>query len=181
MIWAIKWWPNQVFAFLLALTGINIYETLQYLNGQEKIVSTLDNRKLFAFELLHSPYIKTDDQMDTKVRTRAPTIAHELQNLPVRTKFLGGKIVQSESRYPQRKCFNCQTKCRTYCKCSPGVHRYKNCFATHVVIEEMAKSSENEFILMQAHLFFINFFMYFILIFCYSMRQANLQYASSHT
>mmetsp|Transcript_14117 Transcript_14117/g.21448 ORF Transcript_14117/g.21448 Transcript_14117/m.21448 type:complete len:179 (-) Transcript_14117:2424-2960(-) len=36
MSWATKWWPNRVFSFLLAVTEINIYNSMSYFFSETK-------------------------------------------------------------------------------------------------------------------------------------------------
>jgi hypothetical protein len=132
--WATKTWENRVFAFILAVTEVNVFIASNYFfNGKHE--SMLDFRKVFAYNLINNPYYKREMQDEALQLRRSKRNStgeeHELLTLPKKTKFLQGDIVSSVSEYPQSKCMGCGKKVRTYCRCTPGYIRCVLSYAKH--------------------------------------------------
>jgi hypothetical protein len=136
VVWATKWWPRRVFAFILAITEVNVMLASVLFGGYRK-TSMLDFRKRLSYELIYNTY---EPQQDEEQLRRSPrseaTQTHSLRALPRGKKFLGSEMVSSDTPYPQKRCCGCQRKVRTYCKCSPGTIRCDDCFALHVLEAE---------------------------------------------
>jgi Transposase IS4 len=135
--WATKSWIHRVFAFLLAITEVNVFLAWKYFNNDpdKEYEGMLDFRKAFAEKLIYNDYLVKEAQASPESRRRSKrktgTDDHELISLQKKTKFSKTLIVSSVANYPQFKCFGCERKVRTYCCCSPGTHRCIHCFAKH--------------------------------------------------
>jgi hypothetical protein len=133
--WGTKWWPHRVFAFLLAVTEVNIFLASNYFYSKN-YESMIDFRKVFAEKLIHNYYLinqKVSNETDSaKKRRRGSTRpTHALNTLPKNCKFYNSSIVESQSEYPQFKCIGCNRRVRTYCRSSLGQIRCNDCFAQH--------------------------------------------------
>lgn len=130
--WATKRWENRVFAFLLAITEVNVLLSSQYFDGEES-QSQIAFRKKLAWALIYNKYIQQETQDELRrSKRKSINLDHEYLTLPVFSKFSNGKVVRSNMKYPQFKCNSCKKKIRTYCRCSPGVMRCIECYAIHV-------------------------------------------------
>ena len=142
--WGTKSWPNRVFAFLLAITEVNVMLGAVKVN---KIYETqppmLDFRKKLAKELIDNPYLAREVVNQERRNVRRRTGACELLSIPRGKKFEGARLVAAGSAYPQRSCIYCHGKTRTYCRCSPGNIVCKNCFPAHIVeVQNNCSSSD---------------------------------------
>ena len=136
--WATKFWPNRVFAFLLAITEVNVKLAAAHFYG-ETFASMIKFRQQFAKELLDNNYLETEtiNRLHRSPRNEG-VLEHFLMRLPKRTKFEGSMIVPSNGDYNQFHCRGCShRRVRTYCKCSPGIVRCEQCFAMHLLESEM--------------------------------------------
>ena len=61
VVWGTKYWPNHVFAFLLAVTKVNVNLAAQYFGGIKQI-GQIEFRKLLAKTLIFNSYY--DDEID---------------------------------------------------------------------------------------------------------------------
>jgi hypothetical protein len=141
VVWATKWWPNRVFAFLLAITEVNCQLAMKHFYGTE-YKSTLEFRKAFAEALIKNSHLQEEeqdqqDQLRRSPRNVAPS-EHGVFRLPVGKKFFGAHVVDAKSRNPQCRCITCKKKTRTSCRCSLGVYRCVQCILKHV--EEVTAS-----------------------------------------
>ncbi|KAL7571289.1 hypothetical protein ACA910_008942 [Epithemia clementina (nom. ined.)] len=134
--WGTKWWPNRVFAFLLAVTEINVSLAATFFFGQLQL-GQIAFRKKLARALIFNEYFddESDISPDAK-RRRTRDRGHNLSTLPRGRKFSGVRIVKSASDYPQHKCTSCTKRVRTYCSCTPGVYRCGECFGYHLACQE---------------------------------------------
>ena len=132
VVWATKRWPNRVFAFLMSITEVNCYLAESYFTSR-KSNSMLDFRKSLSHQLIENEYFdqEAESQLRRSSRIREG-IGHGLMSLPPYKKFLGGRMVPSDSKYPPKKCNFCRREVRTFCKCTPGVHICSHCFADHI-------------------------------------------------
>ena len=143
MVWATKWWPHRVFAFLLAITEVNVMLASVYFGGYPK-TSMVNFRQQLAQALIGNTYVPLNDGRDPRRSPRnelEPT--HKLCALPRGKKILNGQVVDSNMDYSQRKCSGCKRKVRTYCKCSVGVTRCDECFAGHVFYAESTQNNQD--------------------------------------
>ena len=130
--WATSWWPNRVFAFLLAVTEINTMLVMEMLRGV-KHPPTLEFRRRLSRELIYNPYIDQDEGDLRKSKRSLGEVTHTLLSIPRKKKFRGSQLVPSKCNYPQVTCIGKHRKTRSYCKCSPGVYRCSDCFAEHIL------------------------------------------------
>jgi hypothetical protein len=132
--WATKTWEKRVFAFLLAVTEVNIFLVANHFyDGKHE--SMLDFRLAFAKEMINNKYLQ-QERLENSLQLRRSnrnnnSDEHQLMSLPKKKKFVNGKVVASVSNYPQSACVGCKKKVRTFCRCSPGCYRCATCFAKH--------------------------------------------------
>ena len=132
-VWGTKNWEHRVFAFLLAVTEVNVKLAMEYFYQHDKC-SQLDFRKKLAKALIYNDYLEAESPRKKRRAAMNETMEHSLQTLPVHKKFSGARIVDSISEYPQKICTLCKKRrCRTYCACSPGEHVCKECYGLHMV------------------------------------------------
>lgn len=132
VIWATKTWPNRVFAFLLSITEINVMYAANYFLQRKKEL-TINFRKDFAKALIYNHYVLAEELHLSQISAmRLRNREHCLTTIP-RKKFKNGRLVRSNVQYAQLKCVGCAKRIRTYCLCSPGVYRCRECYAKHVL------------------------------------------------
>ena len=132
-VWGTKDWEHRVFAFILAVTEVNVKLAMEHFYHHDKM-SQLDFRKQLAKALIYNDYMEADSPKKKRKAATSDTQEHSLQQLPIHTKFLGARIVSATSEYLQKKCTICKKRrCRTYCACSPGEHVCKFCYGAHMV------------------------------------------------
>ena len=135
VMWATKFWPNRVFAFLLGVTEVNVNLAATYFCGQEP-TGQIEFRKLLAKTLIYNTSCDEDDDKTPDKKRKHRESGHCLVTLPKNKTFLGPRIVSANSEYPQHKCVSCSKRVRTYCLCSPGVYRCAECFGYHLACAE---------------------------------------------
>jgi hypothetical protein len=133
-IWATKHWTKRVFAFLLAITEVNVMLAMKFFYKKAK-TNMIEFRKEFAEMMIYNKYLLEERlAMNSPVR-RSKRLCietdHDLLTLPKKTKFYKTTIVESKTEYAQNQCSGCKKKTRTYCRCSPGLYRCKTCYAKH--------------------------------------------------
>jgi hypothetical protein len=129
--WATKKWEFRVFAFLLAVTEVNVMLASTYFYNREE-TSFLEFRKDFAKSMIHNDHLnKVSSNTRSSDRKRTATKDHALIRLPKKMKFSGTALVSANMDYCQWKCSGCKNKVRTYCQCTPGIIRCAECYATH--------------------------------------------------
>ena len=136
--WKTNRWENRVFAFLLAITEVNIYLYLRWKiwrNVDEENVPTLHQfRKRLAFALIDNQYIIVEKAEAAVTRSTKPS-DHKLRRCPnfAKTYMDGRWILSAKSMYQQYRCRGrgCKKMVRTYCECSPGVWMCNDCYSNH--------------------------------------------------
>jgi Transposase IS4 len=116
--WATKRWPNRVFAFVLAVTEVNVFLASNYFfKGNHDAM--LDFRKKFANAMIDNVYYKQEKAAEVastptspkKRKRKSPRrLFHEYKTLPKNTKFFYGEFAESTMKYPQFKCVGCFRK-----------------------------------------------------------------------
>ena len=106
-IWATKWWPNRVFAFLLAVTEVNAsLGMVEFCDNAP--TSQIEFRKKLADVLINNEYFnEEDDTTPVKKAKKQRTSVHSYCTLPKGKKFQEGRMVEAKSAYPQHKCTTC--------------------------------------------------------------------------
>ena len=140
-IWATKWWPNRVFAFLLAVTEVNVsLGMVEFCDNAP--TSQIEFRKKLADVLINNEYFnEEDDTTPVKKAKKQRTSVHSYCTLPKGKKFQEGQMVEAKSAYPQHKCTTCTRRTRGYCKCSPGIYCCNKYYALHLIGVENNLSS----------------------------------------
>ena len=122
------------------MSTVNAQRGYEELGGNEK-VRTLEFRRRLARLLIDNRFIpRTSDgrgSHDRKVKKRK-TSGCNLVSLPKNTCFSGTNIVKCKGAYNQFRCVCRKERVRTYCQCSPGFIRCKECFITHCLEVENA-------------------------------------------
>jgi len=134
--WATSRWECRVFAFLLAVTEVNIFLADKFFFGALHSCM-IAFRKLFAYALITNKYVEdASSESSCPSRHTRRQSYHHLSTIPPFKKFRSdGKLVDTDCQYNQRQCQGCKKRVRTYCNCSPGIHRCPDCFSNHCVEE----------------------------------------------
>ena len=144
--WSTCHWPNRVFAFLLAITEVNMFKAMTYfiwtplgMLDTPKDLHTF--RKYLAFELINNPYIEESIDVAGEGETRRKSRRlvskkdHCLETAPFFAEnFVAGKLkCTSPSQYAKHRCKTrgCKKRVRTYCSCSVGAWMCNGCFGDH--------------------------------------------------
>ena len=132
-IWATKWWPNRVFAFLVAVTEVNVsLGMVEFCDHAQ--TSQIEFRKKLEEALIYNEYYnEIEDKTPEKKAKKQRTSPHCYCTLPRGKKFHNGRMVNTKSNYPQHKCTSCTHRTRGYCKCSPGLYQCNECYAIHLI------------------------------------------------
>ena len=67
VVWGTKWWPNCVFAFLLAVTEVNVNLAMTYFLGQE-VTGQIAFRSKLAHTLIHNRHYNEEEDMSPETR-----------------------------------------------------------------------------------------------------------------
>ncbi len=137
--WITKRWPVRVFAFLLAITEVNLFLVMKFFvwtKGNVKNQTYLDFRRKLAWELIDNAILK---QKEAAVEERRMMLRnnHKHLNAPTHARcFKNGKWDRTNKQpYQQYKCrtVSCREKIRTYCSCNIGEWMCKDCYGQHMV------------------------------------------------
>ena len=80
--WSTHWWPNRVFAFLIAISEVNTLKAWTNIY-QNPDMETLDFRKQLADELINNPFLAEETAAEARgTRKSARNSGHELLSLP---------------------------------------------------------------------------------------------------
>ena len=132
--WETIAWENRVFAFFMATSAANAQYAHQYF-GQNKKESVLVFCQKMAYDLIYNKWVPSEhqDHQGKEIRMWKQKKTHhcELLTLPLFKTFSGAEIVSCNGKYNRKRCFCGKIRTRTYCKCTPGVHRCPECYASH--------------------------------------------------
>ena len=135
--WITHRWINRVFAFLFAVTEVNIFLVYGFFiwDAQSKL-TLLEFRKSFAWALIYNNYIH-EEAINRRESKRKKTMHHKLKVAPTWCKsFINGKWKKdAKKKYQQYVCrtIGCKKQIRTYCLCSVGHWICQDCFVQHCV------------------------------------------------
>ena len=104
VIWATKFRPNCVFAFLLGVTEVNVNLAAMYFCGQEP-TGQIKFRKLLAKTLIYNTYYKEDDDKTLDKKRKHCESGHCLIILPKNKKILDHKSSQQTANIPNKNVF----------------------------------------------------------------------------
>jgi hypothetical protein len=130
VVWATKWWPNRVFAFILSVTEVNAMLAYKQF-CKEEVDGMLGFRKLLAEALVCNPYYKEEVESPRRSSRLTKNAEHRVFRLPKGKKFFGTEVVDADSSHPQSTCVDCKRKTRTCCICSMDVYRCVDCCLHH--------------------------------------------------
>jgi Transposase IS4 len=132
VIWATKRWANRVFAFLLAVTEVNVKLAVEHFGKKDKL-PMLVFRKLFADSLINNRNLEQERLGRNVMNLRPVMIRHTLLTVPQFQRHDGRKFVAASTRFPQRQCSECRRKVRTYCACTPSKGMCNVCHTEHIL------------------------------------------------
>ena len=104
VIWATKFWPNCVFAFLLGVTEVNVTRAAMYFCGQEP-TGQIEFRKLLAKTLIYNTYYDEDDDKTLDKKRKHHESGHCLVTLPKNKNILDHKSSQQTANIPNTNAF----------------------------------------------------------------------------
>jgi hypothetical protein len=133
--WSTKWYAHRVFAFLLAVTEVNVKLMMDYLQDKkdENPTAMIDFRKKLVKELIENPYLVGEEEgvSPRNLHVRQQAIHHLMEKPPQFTaKFDGRAWKRSCVQYLQQ-CCKYRRKMRTYCACDKTIFYCVPCFANH--------------------------------------------------
>jgi hypothetical protein len=132
-IWATIRWPNRVFAFLLAITEVNVKVAAEYFGKKQKL-PMLNIRRLIAEALINNTALVTERDNEA-MNLRPVLVEHKLEQYPFFKRWNGRKFVKADTQFPQRLCMVCKKKrSRKYCSCNPANGCCERCHAEHVLL-----------------------------------------------
>ena len=136
--WVTVTWAFRVFAFLLAITEVNLYLFLRWKCWRtlhENCPTLHQFRKRLAFCLIENKYF-VSEEAEKKVLRSSTSKQHKIERCPTFAKkfSLGKWDCSAKAMYQQHRCTGrkCKKMIRTFCKCSPGVWLCDDCFSTHL-------------------------------------------------
>lgn len=142
--WATKTWTHRIFAFLIAITEVNMQLCSKYFYVKDD-VSQINYRKELCKSLIFNKYVVQEaEEGIRRSRKRPNNLDHELITLPPFKKFHNLRIVASNMQYAQFKCTACPKRTRKYCRCTPGIFRCQECYATHKSNDDILFSSPGQ-------------------------------------
>ena len=69
VFWGTKWWLNRVFAFVLAVTEVNVNLAMTYFLGQE-VTGQIAFRSKLAHTLIHNRHYNDEEDMTPVLRRK---------------------------------------------------------------------------------------------------------------
>ena len=104
VVWATKWWPNRLFAFILSVTEVNAMLAYKHF-CKEEVDGMLGFRKFLAEALVCNPYYYKEEEKESPRRSLKLTInaEHRVFRLPKGKKFFGTEVVDADSSLPPPK------------------------------------------------------------------------------
>jgi Transposase IS4 len=138
--WRTHRWEFRVFAFILGIIEVNVYNAFRYFvwNKQNKSASPNDFisfRKQLAKAMIYNEYLVPVSQ-EQRARTRQSS-QHILETAPkhARKYTTTGWILGSKKPYQQYGCRHpgCKKMIRTYCSCSKEVWMCSDCHIDHLI------------------------------------------------
>ena len=150
--WSTHRWANRVFAFLIAVTEVNVYLWLRYKvwskGPKDKEPSLHQFRKDFSFALIENPHYVRDEEESRVPTTRSGSeTQHKLRDAPWHAReYKNGKWDKTcKTRCSQHKCktVGCKRRFRTYCSCNVGFWMCRDCYCKHAIEAPSSDSTWN--------------------------------------
>lgn len=134
--WITHRWANKVFAFLLAVTEVNVYLSFIFFVWSAKDCPKLLNfRQIMAWTFIYNDYLQTEVG-EVRKSKRVRVFRHNLVSAPLFARnCVSGKWDYLAKKNQQYTCktTGCQNMIRTYCTCSVGHWMCKDCHLNHIV------------------------------------------------
>ena len=126
--WVTQRWENRVFAFLLAISEVNLYLTLKHFcytnNYSANFPKYIPFRRKFAWMLIDNEYLPEHERVDVDT-TILPETEHKVETAPDHASEYRNRrwLCESTKKYQQYTCkwVGCKKMVRTYCPCNPGI------------------------------------------------------------
>ena len=136
--WITRRWENRVFAFLLAITEVNMFLVHRYWIWEPNQQQTfLQFCRQLARALIHNEFMKSDTAVGPRKSKRGWTHEHNIVRAPPHAKnFVCGKWrCTAKDKYQKYTCrsVDCKSLIQTCCSCSPGVWMCNACHTRHVM------------------------------------------------
>ena len=155
--WGTHRWENRAFAFLLAVTEVNIWLSLRYFvwekqNSDMKKTTLLKFRTEFARQLVYNSYIEVvgEDEGESRVVGRKSTRVemmhndHQLMKCPKYASkyFRGNWLLTNKDPHQRKTCTwpKCNARTRTYCSCSVGLWLCDDHYGEHRYCVEIKRA-----------------------------------------
>ena len=126
---------NRVFAYFMGTAAANAQYAYQYFGNHEQ-EPVLAFCQQMARDLIYNKWCPKEEQEPeegkAKDRKRHKAYHCKLVTLPPFKKFCGAEIVDCVRKCNRKQCKCQKNRVRTYCMCSPGVHRCDICFPEHI-------------------------------------------------
>jgi hypothetical protein len=117
---------------------------MRILGGGHAKQGNLEFRRELAWEMIYNPEVPVEEEYhQAKERScKKMKLGHcELMTLRKKCAFYGHeptKCVTTTAQYNRRKCVCGKARTRTYCICSPVVHKWPECYADRRIEVAMA-------------------------------------------
>ena len=140
--WKTHRWEMRVFAFILGVIEVNVYNAFRYFvwmkNDQESTNDFISFRKKLAKALIENEYLMPSPEERATTRSRN---SHKFEKAPkFARKFTpAGWDLTNRKAYQQYTCrsLGCKNMIRTYCTCNKGVWMCSDCHVSHVLEMKM--------------------------------------------
>jgi hypothetical protein len=146
--WVTHRWVNRVFAFVLAITEVNVFLAMRYFvwRHNKAPLAFLQFCRELAKALTYNPHME-DDTMCIPAKKSKPIVAavteHDKQTAPHHAKLYDGSkwIIGARDPYQRYTCKDprCRKRVRTYCSCSVGYWRCFEHYCQHKIDCERAR------------------------------------------
>ena len=134
--WGTKYWPDRVFAFVLAVTEVNSCKAAEYFQNDGAPISQLAYRRKLAMELMTNTLDGATDSVMSpsgNLRKKRKLVSHDPLKIPnFCGKFQNGQWTPVATKWLQQLCHGCSMRTRTYCSCNKSVYMCITCYAEHV-------------------------------------------------
>ena len=135
-------WACRVFAFLLAITEVNVYLVFKSMVYVGDLASFLPDhvqfRRKLAWQLIDNQWLPKDDVVGASEDRGLPGVQHDICSAPPHaTEYRNRKWrLGAKAPYQQYTCRwpECATRCRTCCPCTPGVWLCPSHVVEHSVV-----------------------------------------------
>jgi Transposase IS4 len=150
--WVTHRWENRVFAFILAITEVNVYLAMRFFVwrcGNKVPVTFIQFRRQLAKALIKNDHMTVEEEDNTPRKSSKrlkQQRGHDKLVAPNHARSYDGSkwILAAMDRYQKYTCRTdgCQKLIRTYCSCTPGHWMCDDCYVRHRV--KVVKDEEQD-------------------------------------